>query len=83
MNYRTDVAPIVNQALEMTQRLSSGMTGATGVFFSIATTGLRYVNDLIAAGVDPVAHIERIHAADPALASVESEWADALRKKFG
>jgi hypothetical protein len=44
---------------------------------------LAFGADLVAAGRDPVVHIERLRRASPALADVERKWEEKLRRKFG
>lgn len=43
---------------------------------------LRFASDLAKQGINPAEHIERIHAADTALQSVEGVWATRIRAKF-
>lgn len=48
-----------------------------------AAAAARLGADIAHSGLDPVEHIEKIHAAEPLLAGVDSAWRDALRAKFG
>ena len=84
IDYKHDVSPVIDTVLGVAGAASGHLTGTAGVVVSLVVAGLKYANDLIAAGIqDPLTHIERVHAADPALADVENAWAEALRTKFG
>lgn len=43
---------------------------------------LHFASDLARQGISPAEHLTRLHAADTDLQSVESRWAEELRKKF-
>ena len=77
--------------LEDYMRLAAGAVSATAAALpEPAATAARFVGaallfgaDLAKAGADPVAHIERLHAAEPLLDATEAAWRDELRKRFG
>lgn len=62
---------------------ASRTPGTVGVVLQIVSAALRFAVDLARQGLDPIAHIERIHAADKRLSEVEGSWAQKLHEKFG
>jgi len=53
------------------------------LFTPFLITALHFAEDLAKQGIDPVEHLEKIHASEPLLKDVETGWVDALRDKFG
>lgn len=83
VDYARDVRPILDFGLGLANVAASRLEGPAGAAASALVALLRLGVDLAAAGLDVPAHVERIHAADPALRDAESAWAAALREKFG
>ena len=77
------LAPLLAQAGDAAEVASGVLDGDAKTVASIAAAVMRFAADLARAGVDPIEHIERVHAAEPLLAGVEAEWAEVLRTKFG
>ena len=77
------LAPVLSTVGELASSASRTLPGAAGVVAGVIGAALGFAADLAKAGADPITHIQRIHAAEPLLKDVESEWAAALRRKFG
>lgn len=86
IDFKTDVKPVVDAAAGIASAVAAmpGVPPIVAEIARISAAAWAFVSDLISAGVpDPAAHIQRMHAADPLLANVESAWSDALKTKFG
>lgn len=83
IDFKTDVKPVLDLVLQGVGAIATVLPTPYNVVAQLIATGLKYADDLIAQNIDPITHIERIHAADPLLAETESTWADELKKKFG
>lgn len=83
IDFKNDVKPVMDIILQGFGAVVTVLPAPYNAIAQLIVTGLRYADDLIAKGVDPIDHIERIHAADPMLADTESTWASALKSKFG
>lgn len=57
--------------------------GKLGQALEIVDVAVESAIAFAAGGRDPVAEIQRIHAADPLLQEMRAEWGDAIKKKFG
>lgn len=57
--------------------------GVAGTVFKVLGVAARFAADLAKQGVDPITHIERLHAAEPALKNVKSEWKQKLDELYG
>lgn len=56
--------------------------GLPGQALAVVAVALRLASDLALKGTDPIEHLERIHAADPDLQTIEGSWAELLRERF-
>jgi hypothetical protein len=78
-----DLVPYLTALAAAADAATGALPGAGGEVAAFVAAALRFAADLAGQGVDPTAHLERVHAADPSLQSVEAAWAEALREKFG
>lgn len=77
----SDLTPWLIKASQVADDFSR-IPGTGGVVAGVIAVTLRFAADLAEQGIDPIEHIERIHAADASLLGVEGSWAQKLREKF-
>ena len=82
MDFKT-LAPTIAAVGTAATTVAAGLPEPAAMVARIVGASLAFAADLAAAGVDPVTHIQRVHAHEAKLADVESAWREALRKKFG
>lgn len=58
--------------------IASVTGGVPGTVLRVIAVGARFAADLATKGIDPITHIERIHAAEPLIKGVKSEWSQRL-----
>ncbi len=61
---------------------AAAVPGIGGMVMRVIAAASRFAADLATKGVDPITHIERIHAADPLLKDVRSVWRDRLDEEY-
>ncbi len=79
----SDLTEWLNTLAKIAGDVGTNLPGTAGTVANVIAVALRFAADLTDQGIDPIEHIERIHAADSALTDVESGWAERLREKFG
>ena len=78
-----DLVPWLNMLADGAGEVAKNVPGTAGMVAGIVAAAARFASDLVKQGINPVEHIERIHAADDSLAGIEGAWAQKLREKFG
>lgn len=76
-----DVLRKVDQIIELAKPMAAGT--AFGEVLGIIDTTIETAVLFAMAGKDPVAEIQRIHDADPALQQMKGEWDKRIDDKFG
>jgi len=82
MNDREELIRSLDIVASVSDGVARGLPGVGGILSAVTAAAARFASDLVKQGLDPVQHIERIHAADESLARIEESWASALREKF-
>ena len=76
LSFLTPIAAILESAGE-------SVPGPGGVAMRALAAASRFIVDLAEQGIDPIKHIERLHASEPALKDVKSAWKKRLDELYG
>lgn len=82
VDFKRDVKPVIDGALTIGGTIATNIEGPVGAVARLIVASLRFASDLVDRGIDPIQHIERLHACEPLLAKTEIEWSKALDEKF-
>lgn len=77
------VSTILTPVASILDSAAPSVPGVGGTVMRALAAASRFIVDIAAQGLDPVKHIERLHAADPALKGVRSEWKQKLDELYG
>lgn len=72
------VASVLTPASVVLDAVGTSLPGVGGTILRILAAAARLAADLATKGLDPVTHIERLHAQEPALKGVQSAWRGRL-----
>lgn len=68
------VASVLGPAASVLDAVGVGVPGVGGTVLRVLAAAARFASDLATRGIDPLEHIERLHAAEPELKTVQSAW---------
>lgn len=79
----TELSEVLDSVASVSRVAAGALSGPPAVVARIVSVALDTAAAFARAGRDPVAEIERIHAADPALRAVHAGWDKLIEDKFG
>ena len=76
------VASVLGPVANVFEAAGVAVPGVGGTVMRVLAAAARFAADLATKGIDPIEHIERIHAADASLKGVKSEWRPRLDELY-